>query len=202
MCNRQRLKGGPPRPQVKPNTVEPAGQSGTEARGTVEEDAPRRRGPHRAKTAELTSHVTACVTVAEVPAGSECTGYRRFGVQDLAIRAHTTCDRLEHGRFPNGDYVTAPVPPTAGNGHAGSTLISYVLYQYDHAHVTPPLVLAQFPDWGIEMSAGPLTHLVTEGHERCHQEKAVLKAAGLAPSTDLQADDTGARHPGRTGYCT
>ena len=43
---------------------------------------------------------------------------------------------------------------------------------------------------------------MTEGHEAFHQEKAELKAAGLATSPYLQADDTGARHPGRNGYCT
>ncbi|KAB2926827.1 MAG: transposase, partial [Candidatus Contendobacter sp.] len=34
------------------------------------------------------------------------------------------------------------------------------------------------------------------------QEKAELKAAGLATSTSIQADDTGARHQGQNGYCT
>jgi hypothetical protein len=179
----RRLKGGPPRPQLKPNTLEPAGQSGAEDPAAAEGDAPRRRGPRRAKTAELTIHVTECVTVTEVPAGSEFKGYRRFVIQDLEIRAHNTCYLLEQWRFPNGDYVTAPVPPTAGNGHYGSTLISYVLYQYYQAHVTQPLLLAQLHDWGLEISAGQLNHLLTEGHEGFHQEKAALKAAGLATST-------------------
>ena len=198
----RRLKGGPPRPQLRPNTLEPAGQSGTEDPGTVADDAPRRRGPRRAKTAELTIHVTECVTVTEVPAGSEFKGYRRFVVQDLEIRAHNTCYLLEQWRFPNGDYVTAPVPPTAGNGHYGSTLISYVLYQYYHAHVTQPVLLAQLHDWGIEISAGQRNQLLTEDHEPFHQERAVIKAAGLAPSTSIQAAASGARPPGRNGYCT
>ena len=198
----RRLKGGPPRPQLKPNTLEPAGQSGAEDPEAAEGDAPRRRGPRRAKTAELTIHTTEGVTLAGVPAGSEFKGYRRFVVQDVEIRVHNTCYLLEHWRFPSGEYVTAPVPPTAGDGHYGSQLISYVLYQYYQAHVTQPLLLAQLHDWGIEISAGQLNHLLTEGHERFHQEKAALKAAGLATSTYIQADDTGARHQGRNGYCT
>jgi hypothetical protein len=47
----RRLQGGPPRPQLKPNTLEPAGSS---AAAAADGDAPRRRGPQRAKTAELT----------------------------------------------------------------------------------------------------------------------------------------------------
>jgi hypothetical protein len=81
-------------------------------------------------------------------------------------------------------------------------LISYVLHQYHHAHVTQPLLLAQLHDWGIAISAGPLNHLLTEGHDAFHQEKAELKAAGLARSSYIQADDTGARHQGQNGYCT
>jgi hypothetical protein len=81
-------------------------------------------------------------------------------------------------------------------------LVSYVLHQYYHAHVTQPLLLAQLHDWGIEISAGQLNHLLTAGHDAFHDEKAALKAAGLATSSYIQADDTGARHQGQNGYCT
>jgi hypothetical protein len=194
----RRLQGGPPRPQLKPNTLEPAGPA-----AAADGDPPRRRGPQRAKTAELKIDATERVPLANVPAGAEFKGHRRFVVQDLEIRPHTTCYLLEQWRFPTGEYVTAPAPATAvGGGHYGPQLISYVLHQYYHAHVTQPLLLAQLHDWGIEISAGQLNHLLTEGHDAFHQEKAELKAAGLATSSYLQADDTGARHQGQNGYCT
>jgi hypothetical protein len=124
-------------------------------------------------------------------------------VQELEIHPHTTCYLLEHWRFPTGEYVTAPVPATAvRGGHYGPRLVSYVLHQYYHAHVTQPLLRARLHDWGIEISAGQLNHLLTEGHDAFHEEKAALKAAGLATSSYLRADDTGARHRGRNGYCT
>ncbi|MDV7393970.1 hypothetical protein RZS08_21500, partial [Arthrospira platensis SPKY1] len=48
----RRLQGGPPRPQLKPNTLEP---TGTAAKEAADGETPRRRrGPQRAKTAELT----------------------------------------------------------------------------------------------------------------------------------------------------
>ena len=77
-----------------------------------------------------------------------------------------------------------------------------MLHQYYHAHVTQPLLLAQLHYWGIEISAGQLNHLLTEGHDAFHQEKAEIKTAGLASSSYIQADDTGARHQGQNGYCT
>jgi hypothetical protein len=196
----RRLQGGPQRPQLKPNTLEPAGTAGTAADG----EPPRRRGPQRAKTAQLTIHATEKVPVADVPEGAEFKGYRRFVVQDLEIRTHNTCYLLEQWRFPTGEYVTAPVPAAAAvrGGHYGPQWASYVLHQYYQAHVTQPLLLAQLHDWGIEISAGQLNHLLTEGHDAFHQEKAAIKAAGLATSTYIQADDTGARHQGQNGYCT
>ena len=196
----RRLQGGPPRPQLKPNTLEPAA---TAAAAVADGDRSRRRGPHRAKTAQLTIHATEKVAVANVPDGAEFKGYRRFVVQDVEIRPQNTCYLLEQWRFPTGEYVTAPVPATAvGGGHYGPQLISYILHQYYHAHVTQPLLLAQLHDWGIEISAGQLNHLLTEGHDAFHQEKAAIKAAGLATSSYVQADDTGARHQGQNGYCT
>ena len=196
----RRLQGGPPRPQLKPNTLEPAGTAAQEAADGAQ---PRRRGPQRAKTAELAIHATEKVAVANVPDGSEFKGHRRFVVQDLEIRPHNTCYLLEQWRFPTGEYVTAPVPATAvRGGHYGPQLVSYLLHQYYHAHVTQPLLLAQLHDWGIEISAGQLNRLLTEGHDAFHQEKAEIKTAGLATSTYIQADDTGARHQGQNGYCT
>ena len=114
-----------------------------------------------------------------------------------------TCYRLEQWQFPTGECVTAPVPVAVHGGHYGPELVSYLLHQYYAAHVTQPLLLAQVRDWGIEMSSGQLNHLLmTEGHAVFHQEKAEIKAVGLAVSPYVQADDTGARHQGKNGYCT
>jgi hypothetical protein len=95
----RRLQGGPPRPQLKPNTVEPAGSS---AAAAADGDPPHRRGPQRAKTAELKLDVTERVSLADVPDGAEFKGYRRFVVQNLEIRTHNTCYLLEQWRFPPG----------------------------------------------------------------------------------------------------
>lgn len=197
----RRLKGGSPRPQLKPNTLEPAGHPPSEA-AAVDGVPRRRRGPQRAKTAELVIHETQKVPLTDVPAGARFKGYRRYVVQEVEIRLHNTCYLLEQWQFPTGECVTAPVPVAVHGGHYGPQLVSYLLHQYYAAHVTQPLLLAQVRDWGIEMSAGQLNHLLTEGHAVFHQEKAEIKAVGLAVSPYVQADDTGARHQGKNGYCT
>jgi transposase IS66 family protein len=198
----RRLKGGPQRPPLKPSSLEPAGGRESEGSGAADSDDPRRRGPRRQKTAELTIHLTERVSLADVPAGSRFKGYRRYVVQELDIRVQNTCFLLEQWQLPTGEYVTAPVPLAVQGGHYGPQVVTYVLHQYYHAHVTQPLLLEQLHAWGIEMSAGQLNHVLRAGHERFHEEKAALKAAGLAVSRYFQADDTGARHQGRNGYCT
>jgi len=47
-----------------------------------------------------------------------------------------------------------------------------------------------------------LNRLLMEGHEGFDEEKAELLLTGLAVSSYIQADDTGACHQGKTGVCT
>ena len=99
----------------------------------------------------------------------------------------------------------APLPPPVqalGGGHFDHGLIRFVLYQYHHAHVTQPLILEQLRELGIDISAGQVNRLIIEGHELFHAEKAEILEAGLAVSSYVNVDDTGARHHGHNGYCT
>jgi hypothetical protein len=68
--------------------------------------------------------------------------------------------------------------------------------------VTQPLLLEELHQWGIDISAGELSRILTEGKDAFHQEKAELLPAALAVSTYAQVDDTGARHQGHNGVCT
>ncbi len=43
---------------------------------------------------------------------------------------------------------------------------------------------------------------MTEEHDKFHDEKEQILEAGIKASSDLQVDDTGARHDGKNGYCT
>jgi hypothetical protein len=89
-----------------------------------------------------------------------------------------------------------------GGGHYGPTLIAYILHQYHHAHVTQPLLLEQLGEWGVDMSAGQLSTIITQGKEDFHAEKEELLRVGLELSDYVHVDDTGARHQGKNGYCT
>jgi hypothetical protein len=88
------------------------------------------------------------------------------------------------------------------DSHFGPTLISFIIHQYHHQHVTQPLLWEQLDQLGIDSSTGQLSRILTEGKDAFHQEKVELLPAGLAVSTYVQVDDTGARHQGHNGFCT
>jgi hypothetical protein len=198
------LKGGPRKPRLKPSALEDKGsrESGEEPTGEEKTHKRRRGKPQRSKTAQLTIHETKPVEATGVPEGSAFKGYRRYVVQDLELQAHNTCFWLEQWQTPTGEYVGAEVPLAVAGGHFGPTLVSFALYQYHHNQVTQPLLLEQLRELGVEISSGQLNRLLIEDWELFHGEKAQLKAAGLAVSSYVQTDDTGARHQGNNGYCT
>jgi hypothetical protein len=195
-----RSKGQKTRPDIKPsilntppNSEDGAGQG-------------RRRGkPSRPKTADLTIHNTVKLKLDTAPAGATLHGYEVFVVQDLRIENFNT--KYERARYDlaEGGSVLAPFPamvlPVAG-GHFGAGLVVYILDQYHQAGVTEPLLLEQLWEYGIDMSAGQLHRILTENKDAFHEEKAEVLAVGLAESSFIGTDDTGARHRGKNGYCT
>jgi len=161
----------------------------------------KKKGPKRSKTQHLTIHEERIIQPADLPEHARFKGYRDFIVQDLVIRPHTIRYRLAEYETHAG-YVVAQLPESVRKGHWGVTLQSFVLYQYHHQHVTQPLLLEQLHDWGIDISSGQLSRLLTQDLDVFHSEKDTLLKVGLSLSTYIHTDDTGARHAGETGYCT
>ncbi len=194
-----RLKGQKPRPDIKPSVLESAPK-------TERKQGDKRPGSaKRPKTAELTIHREEPVHAESLPEGAKFRCYEPYVVQELIIRSENTRYLRARYDLPGGGSVVAPFPkgvlPVAG-GHFGANLVAYILDQYHQAHVTEPLLLEQLWEYGIDISPGQLHHILTENHEVFHQEKDEVRAAGLAVSSYIGTDDTGARHQGKNGYCT
>lgn len=186
-----RLKGLAPRPKIRPSALE-------SERGKGKGD--KRGRPGRRRSA-VKAHETVHVRPDGLPVGSRFKGYQDFTVQDLRIETHNTRYRLERWVTPSGEAMVGKLPPGV-NGHYGATLVAYILYQYYDAHVTEPLLLEQLREWGVEISSGELSNILTQGKEQYHAEKEDLLSVGLEVSPYVHVDDTGARHAGKTGYCT
>lgn len=138
----------------------------------------------------------------DIPAGSRFKGYRDFVAQELRIEKHNTLYRLARWITPDGQTLMGQLPNELNGGHYGPHLRSYILYQHHHCHVTQPLLLEQLREWGIDISAGEINYLLSEGKGIFHQEKNDILKTGLTVSDYITVDDSGARHKGVNGYVT
>jgi Transposase IS66 family len=138
-----------------------------------------------------------------LPPGAVLKSYEPYLVQDLQIQAKATRYWRARYELPEGGSVLAPLPAEVLPGsHFGATLISYILHQYYHAHVTQPLLLEALHDVGIAISAGALNRILTENHDVFHQEKDAVRQSGLETASYIGTDDPGARQQGCNGVCT
>ena len=192
-----RLKGLKARPRIAPSSLEKP------PRPPRDPGARRPGSDKRSKTAQLTVTEEVVLHLPAVPEGAVFKGYEDFVVQDLLLQPRVIRYRRERWRAPDGRSLVAPLPAAVVAGsHFGPDLICFILYQYHHQHVTQPLLLEQLRQLGIDISAGELSRILTEGKDAFHREKDELLPAALAVSTYVEVDDTGARHGGHNGACT
>jgi hypothetical protein len=196
------LKGQKPRPQIKPSSLESATPP-SQQEGSKKEKPDKRPGSaKRSKNAELTIHHKMPLHIDDLPPGAIFKGYEDYIVQELVIESQNTLYLRARYQLPDGSSVLAALPADVIPGsHYGPTLTSYILHQY-HNGLTQPLLLEELHDFGVDISAGQLDRMLTEGKEVFHQEKAEVLQVGLVVSTYIGVDDTGARHQGQNGYCT
>src|SRR3954452_22623211 len=199
----QRLKGLPGQPRRKPEPSplnDPDGPPS--ASGGKKPKMPEGKRPgsaKRSKTRDLVVHQDVPLSLEGLPAGTKFLGYQDFTVQDLRVEPHNTRYRRCRYQLPDRTILTAPLPKEV-NSHFGPTLRQYVLYQHFHNHVTQPLLHQELLELGVDISAGQVNRLLTEGHEAFHQEKDSLLPAAREVSAYLQTDDTSARHRGKGGH--
>ena len=151
----RRVKGHQGKPSIRPSRMDREAQAG----GEEEEGKERKRGPKRAKTAQLQT-VDKVIAPQGLPAdareqGWRFKGYADYVVQELVIEARNVRYRLEEWQGPQGQWLRGKLPASV-TGHYGPELVSYVLHQYHHQLVTQPLLLEQLHEFGIEISAGQL----------------------------------------------
>jgi hypothetical protein len=192
------LKGEKPRPTIAPSRLETPPPKPPPAPGD------KRPGSHkRSKTASFVTPVEVKIPFPDPPPGSHSHGYEEYHVQELLLQAKVTRYLRERIVTPSGQTLLAPLPDDVLPGsHFGPILQGYLLYQYHHCNVTQPLLKEQLREYGIDISAGQINHILTQNKDGFHEEKAEVLSAGLQTASYVGVDDTGARHDGKNGYCT
>ena len=193
-----RLKGQKGKPKIPPSRLE---------KDTKQEKRKKKKGgkrpgsKKRSKTKDLPIHETIPVPPKDIPKGSTRAGHDEWVVQGLEIRLHNVCYQLERWITPEGKLIKGELPSSV-DGHFDAALRSFILQQYNHGHVTQPLIWEELLDFGVDISSGQVNRILTEGKEAFHLEKEGVLTAGLEVSGYINVDDTGARHAGKNGYCT
>ena len=65
------------------------------------------------------------------------------------------------------------------NTHFGADLKAYIIHQYYHCSVTQPLILSSLRDFGVDISSGQISAILTENKEAFHREKTTLLSKGI-----------------------
>lgn len=203
-----RLKKLPKKPKIRPSTL-PKDDDESDNDDTDDSD-PGHGGDNstgqsskpRKRKKNLTIHKTRVIKPDNLPEGSRLLGYEDYTIQDLLIQPYNTRYRLARYRTPAGKTLIGVLPEELQGSHFGIILKSHILYQYYHQRATQPLILQQLIEWGIDISSGQISQLLTEGKEHFHAEKDALLTAGINHSDYIHVDDTGSRHDGKNGYCT
>lgn len=196
----ERLKGLPETPRrppapspLKDSSAPPSQQQHKRKKRT------RPKGHKRSKFQDMRIDETRILQPNEIREGARLRGYKSFHQQELKLDSINIRYRRAIYQLPDGSLLTAPRPEHL-RGHFGPTVRSFLLYQYYHNQVTEPLLLEQLHEFGISISAGQISRLLTEGHEAFHAEKEGLLPAAREVSTYFQTDDTTARHQGKNGH--
>jgi len=141
------------------------------------------------------------IKAAAVPEGSCFKGHEPFLVQDLVIAARATRYLRERWVTPDGRTVLAPLPEGI-DGHFGPELRRFVLMHYHQGQSTLPRLVALLQSVGVSISKRQVQRLLTDKQDEFVGEAQAVLRAGLETSAYVSADDTGARHAGKTGFCT
>lgn len=139
----------------------------------------------------------------DLPEGAKLHQYREYDVQELTIERCNIRFLLGEYLLPDGSIVRAQLPSEyQHSGHYGPVLVSYILHEHYQNRVPQPLIREQLMDWGIDISTGQISRILSEGLDGFDAEQAAVLQVGLTSSEYIHTDDTGARQGGKNGYCT
>ena len=189
--------------RLKKQKAKPKIKSSSMPKDPKEKDPSGKRpgSTKKKKTAKLNIHETERIAPESIPPNSIYKGVNSYTVQGIQIVNHNIRYELEQWLTPAGTIVSGQLPSEI-NGHFNNTIITYILYQYHHCHVTQPLLIEQLHEWGVDISTGQVNNILIENRDLFHDEKDNLLPVALQCSSYINVDDTGARHKGKNGYCT
>lgn len=190
------LKGEQGKPTIKPGSKPSKHSSETERRQP-------KQWRKRDKIAQIKIDREEVLKVdrSSLPDDATFKGYAPVVVQDLSIKTDNIRFLKEkfHSASQHESYLAAL--PAGYEGEFGPGLRALVLVQYYSCGMTEPKIQEFLVNFGIQISTGQISNLLSQPEPTWQQEKDAVYQAGLGSSEWQHVDETTTRVNGANHYC-
>lgn len=193
-----RLKGEPGKPVVKPGKKPPPGDHSSEKERRRSRTWRKGRKVNQLK---IDREEVLSVEPDRLPADAEFKGYEGVVVQDLQIKTDNVRFWKEKFYSPSARQTYLAALPAGYEGQFGPGLRSLVITLYYGANMTEPKIREFLSHFGLSISSGQLSNLLTKNQHPWQHEKDALYRAGLESSSWQHLDDTSTRVNGHNHHC-
>jgi regulator of replication initiation timing len=193
-----RLKGEQGQPEVKPNKAKKKQNHSSEK----ERRRPKQwRKSSKVAKIEIDREEQLVVDKRTLPADAQFKGYEPVVVQDIDIKTDNVRFWKEKYYAPSTGKSYLASLPAGYEGEFGPGLRALIITLYYASEMTEPKIIEFLSHFGLSISAGQVSNLLTKKNEIWHTEKDEIYQAGLASSSWQHIDDTSTRVDGQNQYC-
>ena len=193
-----RLKGEQGQANVKPNKA-PKNQDHSSEKER-HRPKPWRKGSKVDKI-EIDREEQLVVDKEALPADAQFKGYEPVVGQDIDIKTDNVRFWKEKYYAPSTRKSYLASLPAGYEGEFGPGLRALVITLYYASEMTEPKIIEFLSHFGLSISAGQVSNLLTKKNEVWHTEKDEIYQAGLVSSRWQHIDDTSTRVDGQNQYC-
>jgi hypothetical protein len=194
-----RLKGGSGRPKLPPGKAGGSTDYSSEAERRPAPKTWQKRGKQDRLRIDRTERLP--VDPATLPADAVFKGYETVVVQDLVLRTDTVAFEVETWYSASERRSYRARRPAGYEGTFGPHLKALAVTLAYAGGMSETKLLELVQSSGIVISAGTLSHLLTEGRAAFADEARAVVRAGLASTPYQHLDDTSTRVDGDGWYC-
>jgi hypothetical protein len=201
-----RLKGEQGKPDIRGQSKGGDGNNTGNPNHSSEEERNKRKGKKKnqgksKKDVNIDRRITMTLDKSGLPNDLQFKGYETRVIQDLKIVTDNIEFKLEMYYSPSlKKTFIAPLPTEYQGGEFGPGIKALVIALYRDSGMTELAIERFLKTFGMQISHGTISSLLTEGHDVFHQEKEDIVNAGQQVSLYQQMDDTGCRVNGKNHY--